>query len=398
MIRLGTYDVDSMPADRRGYFRGLHEPVMLARLLFRGERVGQWHKFSASGGRDVAKVQEILKTAGFMPLGKVDGLCGYRTASAIRLFQEYVRSVEGDDSIGTADGVLGQRSRFHLDRWKTDGHRAEWMQFSGDNPGPEYRKWMKLLKATKSHYRQSPTTLLKKVAEFERPSDTRKVSDWRFDTDDIHLIGIRRDEAQPGQRTNDDVFVLLVHGVVFKFFGTTDPGKSSHRDGAPFLVPGQHRYRFGWHKQSDQEKVCRALKPETSGVLIIRDSDRDMALTHSDLEGRLERNPGINVHWGGRGVSNWSQGCQVICGKGYINHRNEKLDCSAFAATTYANLGKKVGGVYQTKGAYSVLVDLVTALSGDQHSLSYMLLYEKDLGLTPAIESDVAAKVLAQVA
>ena len=42
----------------------------------------------------VADMQQALKSIGFFPGGKVDGICGYRTRAAMRLFQEYVRSVE----------------------------------------------------------------------------------------------------------------------------------------------------------------------------------------------------------------------------------------------------------------------------------------------------------------
>ena len=52
-------------------------------------------RYEATGNvMTVAAVQQALQAIGFFPGGKVDGICGYRTLSAIRLFQEYVRSVE----------------------------------------------------------------------------------------------------------------------------------------------------------------------------------------------------------------------------------------------------------------------------------------------------------------
>lgn len=397
MIRLGTCDRGRIPPKRRQYFVRVHEPSMLAKNAFRGEREGRWLGFVKSNKKDVADLQAFLKRVGFFPLGRVDGLCGYRTASSMRQFQEYVRTVEHDTSIGSADGVFGKSSLAHVKRWKKDGKRASWAEFSSSKPHPEYKKWMRLLRKTKAHYLSNPTTLLKKVNAFSKESDTAKVAQWNFDPELVHLIGIRREEFTPGERRNDDVFILLVNGLVFKFYGTTDPGKSSHTGGAPFLVHGQHKYRFGWHKQSDMNRVYRALKPATSGVLIIRDSNRDRALTQSDLAGKLERNNSINVHWGGKGVSNWSQGCQVICGKGYINHDIEKVDCSAYAATHYPNLGRRINSIYQTKGAYSVLVDLVTAFSGSTHAANYMLLYEKDLDLDPVIGASTTKEILDQI-
>lgn len=393
MIKLGTCDPGCKPADAARYFADRHEAGMRPKKQFRGERLGEWLSFSESGDKQVAKVQRFLKQCGFFPFGAIDGLCGYRTNSSMRLFQEYVRTVENDPSIGAPDGIFGRKSMEHVKRWQDNGLEADWSRYSSESPQPEFKKWMNLLRKVKTHYKRQPTDLLNKVAAYERHTDSRAVDDWDFDPARIHLIGIRRHEAKPGKRENDDVFVLLINGAVFKFYGTTDPGKSSHRSGAPFLVHGQHRYRFGWHKQSDKQKVYRALKPRTSGVLVIRDSDRDYALTSSDLAGHLENNNSINVHWGGRGVSNWSQGCQVICGRGYINQNNDLIDCSDFAATTYSTLGTKVAGHYQTKGAYSVLVDLVTAFSGSEHALDYMLIYEDDLKIDAGFGDDMAAKI-----
>jgi hypothetical protein len=162
-------------------------------------------------------------------------------------------------------------------------------------------------------------------------------------------------------------------------------------------VPGQHKYRFGWHKMTAMKRVYRARKPATAGVLVIRDGNRDDAFTDADLTGKLEANASINVHWGGKGTSNWSEGCQVICGRGYVNHDDQAVDCLTFADSTYENLATRPNGVYVTKGAYSVLVDLVTAFSRDVHAADYMLLYERDLDLEPELGAAVAKNLLKTV-
>ena len=116
-----------------------------------------------------------------------------------------------------------------------------------------------------------------------------------------------------------------------------------------------------------------------------------MVLTDADLAKKLEPNITINIHWGGGlfKVGKWSLGCQVIVGKGYIDHNDEVVNCSEYAATKYDQLGAKSDkGVYQTKGAYNVLTDLVAALSGadqDDNVVRYMLIYERDLALSPEI-------------
>jgi hypothetical protein len=124
-------------------------------------------------------------------------------------------------------------------------------------------------------------------------------------------------------------------------------------------------------------------------------------LTDADLARKLEPNITINVHWGGEGLFNvgsWSVGCQVIVGKGYINHNDTMINCSEYAATKYGELGAKNDkGVYQTKGAYNVLTDLVAALSGadkDDNIVRYMLIYERDLALNPEIGAGKANEIV----
>lgn len=402
MVRLGVFDADDCSVDIPSYLRKIHEPSMwnAKGAKFRADRDGEWITPKKLPGEEVTEVQRFLKSAGFFPLGKVDGLCGYRTHCSIRLFQEYVRTVEGDSTIGSPDGIFGSRSVAAMERWQREGIQADWLRVSATDPDPEYARWMQLLERVRTHYAVNPTVMLMKAREFSGPTDTLPVEEWDFDPQRIHLIGIRRNEAIPGKRVNDDLYILLVNGLVFKFFGTTDPGKAAAGFTAPFLVQGQHRYRFGWHKQSNMDRCYPALKPLQHGVLVIRSGERDDPdLTEADiLGGRAEANPTINVHWGGRGVSNWSQGCQAICGKGYINHQNETTDCSDLAASRYIQLGLvNDAGLRWTRGAYTTLVDLVAAFSGDVHALSYMLLYERDLDLLPQIGVPTAKQILDRI-
>lgn len=401
LVQLGVVDQGAQPPDVSSYFKRIHEGPMIANAgaKFRGEAKGAWVPFKSVPAKPVSALQTFLRDAGFAPFGKVDGICGYRTNSAIRLFQEYVRSVEKDRSIGVPDGVYGPKTAEHVERWKQAGKQADWVGTTSE----QYDVWMDLLGRVKRHYQAHPTALHQRVAAYPHASDTRAVDDWLFDPGQIHLVGVRRNQSAPlteGKRQTDDIFLLLINGAVFKFFGTTDPGTTTNRKGAPFLCHGQHRYRFGWHKMSDKQTVYRALKPLSSGVLVVRDGNRDFALSETeDLEGEVERNASINVHWGGRGgTAAWSAGCQVICGRSYINHLDETVDCSAFAAGGYSSLGQHVQGGRKTKGAYSVLVDLVTAFSGDVHAVDYMLLYERDLALSPRIGAEHASRLLERMA
>ncbi|MEK7727524.1 MAG: hypothetical protein AAB354_03875, partial [candidate division KSB1 bacterium] len=284
---------------------------------------------------------------------------------------------------------------------KAANKKAEWANFSATKPSAEYAKWMKLLGLVKQKYVAAPSKMLQMVNQFTRPSDTIKPADWDFNPNKIHLVGVRRHEAKPGERVFDDVFILLIQGMTFKFYGSTEPGATDNPKGAPFLAQGQHHFRFAWHKLSDHNRVYHALKPLNHGVLSVR--SRDFMLTDADLATGLECNNSINIHWGGEGmgvIGAWSEGCQVMVGKGYLNHNEKPINCSSYAAPNYAKLGKVENGIYQTKGAYTMLGDLVAALSGaerDDNVLRYMLLYEADLALNPEIGAAKAAGILQQL-
>lgn len=408
MISLGTYDETVSKealAEYQKYVIEITQATALAQWKQHLREEGKWVEYSQRNADDeitVKELQQFLRDADFLPFAKIDGICGYRTAGAIFLFQEYIRTVEGKTEIGFPDGKFGKVSLSHVRRWQANNQKADWSAFSGTNPSPEYQQWMKLLAAYKAQCLENPSATLKKV-NAAGTCDTLKVADWDFDPAKIHLIGIRhRKSPQAGAQSLDDVYKLLIHGVVFTFYGSTEPGT---KEGSkyPFLVPGQHRYRFGLHKQSDQIKVFHALRPLGKGVWVQRSAN--LIPTDADLSGPLDGpNQTINVHWGGEGLTDsaaWSAGCQVIAGKSYINHHGKVIDCSQFAASGYAGLGAKdAKGVYLSKGAYSVLEDLVAAFSGanpDDNIVRYTLLNEADLALNPEISLNQIRESLQQL-
>jgi len=334
-----------------------------------------------AGTMSVRAVQQALRQLGFFPGGKADGICGYRTQSAIRLFQECVRAVEQQDC--RPDGRFGPQTQQHLQRWLRDGLRPDWepavAAWAAGAATGEYADWLAWLNAVKARCEAATSPVLQKVNAFARPSDTRKPRDWDFSPrSGIHLVGVRR-ELMSGKF--DDIFVLLIKGLVYKFQGTTDPGATSHPAGMPFLVPGQHDYHFGWHKSS-----YLALRPAGPGVLVVR-AGADARLTPEDLDRGLEVNATINIHWGGRGllgqVNNWSEGCQVITGSVYVDPGNRLVSCQAFAAVTPAEA--RDPAQTKTRGAYNMLLDLVTALGSDlgDGRVKYTLVEAADLALLP---------------
>jgi hypothetical protein len=105
MIALGNYDSNVTTGALDDYAKLVQALTVVGPGQWdhnlRGE--GGWSNFQPLGADNemsVAELQQFLKDARFFPYGKIDGICGYRTTSAIRLFQEYVRAVEGNTQIG----------------------------------------------------------------------------------------------------------------------------------------------------------------------------------------------------------------------------------------------------------------------------------------------------------
>jgi len=344
----------------------------------------------------VSDVQQALTDAGFLPGGRADGICGYRTQAATRLFQEYVRSVEGRPC--TPDGIVGRETATELQRWMDDGKKADWVprlkqweQGTLENEPCEFNDWLAFLRKWQEHCKANPSPMLKMVEAFQQQTDTHKVEDWKFTDQDVHLIGIRHGE-QDRSRRFDDVLVLLIKGLVFKFQGSTDPGHTKHPDGAPFLVQGQHDFHFGLHQ--GRYHALRPLHHGTHGVLVVR-SKGDFELTDQDLARGVDTNGTINIHWGGKGVgravNRWSEGCQVVTGSGYQNHLGKVVNCSEYVGLNNTEVSDPEKN--KTRGSYNVLADLVVALSSDMRNpglVKYTLLHATDVTIDAAITGIVS--------
>jgi peptidoglycan hydrolase-like protein with peptidoglycan-binding domain len=382
MIELGCFDAGTPDALCRAYVDEVARltRVPLAEVAAGRDRITlQTYAPAGAQAMTVAEVQRALRDLGFFPGGKDDGICGYRTQSAIRLFQEAVRTVDGVAAF-VPDGRFGPASQGQLKRWLSEGRHFPWAGTvarwqAGEAVDGEYGQWLDLLQRVKAQRLQQPGPLLEKVNAHAGRSDTRKPAQWDFSgRENMQLIGVRRAEATG---KFDDPFVLLAKGLVFKFLGSTEPGSTKDPRGLPFLVPGQHDYHFGWH-----QRKYLALRPLGSGVLVLR-SRNDKTLDTVDLAGALEANASINIHWGGRGlkgdINDWSEGCQVINGSLYQNPEGKLIDCTAFAALTNGEVNSNPS---RTRAAYNVLVDVVTALGSDlSPTVKYTLLTEEDLAL-----------------
>lgn len=368
-LKLGNFDSGRLITneDRKKYLRTYHGDRLkevTQKMQFKDDDFGVARDLVKLEGSDVAELQRFLYEKGFMPRGVIDGVFDYVTQAAVRLFQEYVRTIENFSDM-TVDGMVGRGTIGHIKRWQQDEEKkCDWAKWSKNKPTAEFTAWMALLGKAKKDYMANPHPILKQVERFDKPTDTiTNVSDWKFDHDDVHLIGIRVDQDHSSKdRENDDLFVLLIKGLAFKFWGSTDPSQKQayykireegrtirvRKPDEAFLVEGQHKYKYGWH-----HGTYRALKPYGPGVLVYRDRDDDNALTDIDLDVGLDQsaNNSINIHWSGIGLSNWSAGCQVIAGQSYINHNNDSIQCI------------KHGENNKRKGAYNVLADLIVCYS-----------------------------------
>jgi len=296
----------------------------------------------------------------------------------VRLFQEYVHNIEGDKSIGAPDGIVGDNTWKHMMRWEAGDIKNTWAQFGIDNPSQEYKDWMAILNAAKKHYMTAKNVILDQIRNAPSTGDTLPPEEWSFDPRETHLIGIRRHQEVARQdRENDDLFILLIKGLAFTFWGSTDPSsKMADRTDEAFLVEGQHKYRLSWHKISNATKIYKALRPYSKGVLVYRDVINDNALTDADIKKGLDvPNMTINIHWSGDGGLNFSAGCQVIAGRSYISPEGRIIDCSEYSSPSYAGLAQG-----RTRGAYNVLSDLVVCYNQlGNNRVWYMLGRESNL-------------------
>lgn len=416
LLFLGKVDPGSMPVDKKKYLKPFHGSmtVIQSENQFKDERKKEWKHFQALSGTEkpILELQTFLRDTGFMPNTNLDGVFGYRTFSGVRLFQEYVRTIEGKEIV--PDGIVGDGTRGHIKRWKKEGLRCEWNK---GEPSKDFSQWIQFLVKAKQYYEgeaNRPAEERNKILTFSegftKTTATKKIKDWDISADSVHLIGIRRKQGKTFQvrNNNQDLFALLINGMVFYFWGSTVPRR--HRNtskgtiefkeraiGYPFLLEGQHEYHFGWHQLSNASKTYKALR--SKGVLVFRidkgtskksiDNIDDLAtLFNKNNNKRSNPNPNstINIHASGIGSSNFSAGCQVIAGASYINNRGDVIDCTKGKET------KEL--IAKPHGAYGLFADLIVSYASPTvQTVSYTLAREDTDFLANASERELFKKI-----
>ena len=400
-IYIGHCDPGCIPSQPKTFLDRFHNvagsAALKGRLSFRDDDRSTWRLFKelSNSSINVKDINDFLHESGFMPRARTTSVFDYVTQASVRLFQEYLRTIDGIVSM-VPDGIVGPKTYSFMQQWQASGRCCHW---ANGGISDEYHRWMNALTKAKSTYADNLPLVLQKTEQFQKPTDTRKLGDWSFNANDIHLIGLRQQEQSSAEtRASDDIFVLLINGLVFKFWGSTDPNAHlSGRDDEAYLVEGQHKYRFSWHKVSDARKIYRALRPYQHGVLVFRDRNSDNALTNEDIRLGLDpsTNYQINIHWSGIGSSNWSAGCQVIAGESYINDLGHTVHCANFAARNYSELNRQYK---KTKGAYNVLTDLILCYApASVDYLLYSLGRDDSFLLSDVFEADYVSKTFADM-
>ena len=417
LLRLGHVDerVVRTDAEWREFFDLYHHPYGMrnGRLRFRDDSRNEWRPWKPVVGSPVTALTQRLQRLGFMPYASHDGVFGYVTQAAVRLFQEYVRTVTYPEQHAAAaaappcwpDGVVGRHTYYYLDRMEQEGGYARWA--GGSLPTPDYTDWLRTLAEVREYYLTHGTELTAQLRTLDQRGDTLLPENWMVSGARPQLVGLRHHRTTPRagteRRPPDDLFVLLVNGCSFYFWGSTDANPADRREA--YLTEGQHRYRFNWHNISPArcDRIYKAARPAGRGVLVLRDVHGDNALTARNRRDGLDPlpNPTINIHWSGLGISNWSAGCQVISGGSYLNDQGTLIDCRPFTARTDRERGQQrsSSGPRLGMGAYNLLSDLLLCYTppqpeGEKPTFRYTLLDEALQRQVPGLDRRAQRRLL----
>jgi hypothetical protein len=151
---LGSCDVGKVPTDRKNFLLPYHrDGLLIGKVSFRDDDRTKWRSFREGEGFEVKQLQDFLFNAGFMTKKYNSGVFDYATQASVRLFQEYIRTIDKDgDKEMLPDGIVGSVTMSHINRWIQEGKECDWGPASASNPSQEYTNWMKLLKDAKAHY------------------------------------------------------------------------------------------------------------------------------------------------------------------------------------------------------------------------------------------------------
>ncbi len=126
-LKLGHFDSNKNPPSWKAYIQTYHEHGMRSDA-FRAEANNKWVKPSKVEGKAVTQLQQKLSKLGYLNDSQVDGIFGYRTFSAVRLYQEYTRTVTGNASVGKPDGIVGPKTHKSITDSVRNKELCEWFK------------------------------------------------------------------------------------------------------------------------------------------------------------------------------------------------------------------------------------------------------------------------------
>lgn len=398
ILSIGEYDKFVSPTEIKDYLKEWHTGMWgiegrLRGLKFRDDLSWIAPQEIRVDQHAILYLQLFLVDSGLLQPNAISGIFGYETLSAVRQFQEINFVKGGENSL--PDGKVGAKTWKTVLKWKAEELKSDYNSFSNIFPSKTYSKWLDLLQKVQAHYTEQPNEAHQQINGLEKTGDTRKVAGWSTSEEHIHLLCIRRNaDKDDKHKRPDDLFVLLIKGQAFIFWGSTDPSiRLASRSDEAYLAAGQHQFQFGWHKLSNRAKVYRAIRPKAEGVMVFRDKQNVDALTAENIKTGLDKkpNPTITISWSGIGRSNWSGGNLVIAGKSYLNYQGKIVDCTSFAAIGNRDLKE----VSKTQGAFNSLLDLITILSDSPDpDILVTLINEDDLHLSQSIPDNYAETLL----
>ncbi|MEL6945842.1 MAG: peptidoglycan-binding protein, partial [Bacteroidota bacterium] len=119
-LSIGHFDKGANPKNVDQFFAPYHNRGgFLAQVFsrnknkFRDDDRNRWSSLKEVRGKhitgkEVKRLQTFLFDAGFMPRSNKDGIFGYVTQASVRLFQEYVRTME--KIACKPDGIVGSKT------------------------------------------------------------------------------------------------------------------------------------------------------------------------------------------------------------------------------------------------------------------------------------------------
>ncbi|MEO0733656.1 MAG: peptidoglycan-binding protein, partial [Bacteroidota bacterium] len=201
-LRLGDVDASLDMTDAKFkeylkvYYQGQHFPFpdkILNESSYDNDK--RWIGYRNLAKDHVEELTRKLQATGFMPNANHDGLFGYVTQAAVRLFQEYVRT--RDQTISKAerkqvvpDGIVGPITQAHLKRWVKAGLQPDWLR--KEEPSALALTWFNRFRSAAFQLREKPTPMIKIPESYGKKCDSLPLDKWTFSLEEPQLFGIRR--------------------------------------------------------------------------------------------------------------------------------------------------------------------------------------------------------------